>query len=145
MRAVGQTALGDVTFADVLLWVEPATLNGYTVRQFVETVLLIPDNGMTFADLLAAFLAESSLGWERLNLGAANVNRIAAATGTARYAVEVELTPDTPAGLGATDSTLVTATLPDGFAYVPGSAALDDLSTPAPAGAAADPTARGPS
>ena len=107
MRAVGQTALGNVTFADVLLWVAPATLNGYTVRQFVETVLLIPDNELTFADLLAAFLAESSLGWERLNLGAANVNTIAAAAGTAHYAVEVELTPDTPAGLGATDSTVV--------------------------------------
>ncbi len=42
MRAVGSAALGNVTFADVLLWVAPATLNGYTVRQFVETLLLIP-------------------------------------------------------------------------------------------------------
>ncbi len=65
MRAVGSAALGNVTFADVILWVAPATLNGYTVRQFVETLLLIPNNELTFADLLAAFLAESSLGWER--------------------------------------------------------------------------------
>ncbi len=143
MRAVGQAALGNVTFADVLLWVEPATLNGYTVRQFVETVLLIPDNELTFADLLAGFLAESSLGWERLNLNAANVNSIAADAGTAHYAVEVELTPDTPAGLGATDSTVATVTLPDGFAYLPGSSTLDDLSTPAPPTAAANPSITG--
>ena len=135
MRAVGQTALGNVTFADVLLWVAPATLNGYTVRQFVETVLLIPDNEMTFADLLAAFLAESSLGWERLNLDAAKVNTIAAAAGTARYAVEVELTPDPPAGLGAHGlDRRRRSRCRTGFAYVPGSSALDDLSTPAPAG-----------
>ena len=148
MRAVDQTALGqialdNVTFADVILWVDPATLNGYTVRQFVETLLLIPDNEFTFADLLAGFLAESSLGWERLNLDAANVNSIAADAGTAHYVVEVELTPDTPAGLGATDSTVATVTLPDGFAYVPGSSTLDDLATPAPPTSAANPTITG--
>ncbi len=60
------------------------------------------------------------------------MNTIAAATGTARYAVDIELTPDTPAGIGAANSTAVMVTLPEGFAYVAGSAALDDLATPAP-------------
>ena len=127
MRALGTAGLGNVTVADVLVWVAPSTLEGYTVRQLVETVLLIPGNALTFADLLAAFLAESSLGWEQLDLDAANVNRIAvpAPDGTARYAVDVELTPDGPAGLGAANSTAVVATLPEGFAYVPGSSALE--------------------
>jgi Tol biopolymer transport system component len=143
MRAVGPPALGNVTFAGVLLHVEPGTLDGLTVKQFVETVLLVPGNQFTFADLLAAFLAESSLGWERLNLTTANVNQIAAAAGTARYAVEVELTPDTPAGMGASNTTLVSATLPAGFAYISGSAALDDLSTPAAPSPIGDPGVSG--
>ncbi|HWL32998.1 MAG TPA: C25 family cysteine peptidase, partial [Gaiellaceae bacterium] len=144
MRAAGAAALGTVTFADVLLWVAEPTLEDYTVRQLVETLLLIPDNELTFADLLAAFLAESSLGWERLNLDAANVNTIAADAGTAHYAVEVELTPDSPAGVGAANSTVVVATLPDGFAYVPGSSALDgDSAGPAPPNPVANPEIAG--
>ena len=95
------------------------TLDGYTVRQLVETLLLIPGNELTFADLLAAFLAESSLGWERLNLERRGVNAIAADGGTARYAVEVQLTPDSPVGSGRRTRRSSWRRSPGGFTYVP--------------------------
>ena len=39
----GPAALGNVTFADILLFVADATLDDFTVRQLVETLLLVPE------------------------------------------------------------------------------------------------------
>ncbi len=71
------------------------------------------------------------------------MNTIAADAGTAHYAVEVKLTPDASgAGHGELDRRHGHAAR-TGFAYVPGSSALDDLATPAPPSAVGNPTIAG--
>jgi uncharacterized repeat protein (TIGR01451 family) len=74
---------------------------------------------VTFGDILLALLLDSDLSWEQLPLDEMEVQRFAGTDETLHYHLSFANTgPDPAVG------TVVSAQLPDGFLYVPGSTSL---------------------
>jgi uncharacterized protein YjbI with pentapeptide repeats len=124
--------LPELTLADVFASIPPAVL----ALRIDDLLAFLRDlyradpsrNPLTLADVIALLMGPQATGWESLDLPQARPQSIPGAEGgTVAYDAAVSVAAKTTAPAGYVPDVKVSVSIPDDFAYLPGSARLDDV------------------
>ena len=127
---LGQLLVGDLTFDDLLAADEFGQL---TLEQLLTAILAEnPDalDGITFGDLLLAFVAPSDYPWDAIVFDEIDPADLPGLVGAVAFDTSFELT-----GTTRGQSVELTVTLPDTAGYLPGTATLNGTPLADPTGA----------